>query len=314
MRSSYLKGVLAIVAATILLSLSGVFVRLTTTTDPWQINSFRAGAMVVALLAFLLAGYGRQAWCRFAALDRRALAAVSVFFALGSTLYIMALSRTSVANVACLTATAPVFAAALAWLLLGERTGLVAWAATGAALFGVYVIFRDRVGAGDETGNIIALATAVCFACQTVALRKYRTADLVPAVCVGGIMVCVGIPIVRHVPLVDGRDLVLLAAMGVVQLAVPVVLLVRGARYVPAVQMALIALLDVPLNPLWAWIGVGETPTAEAVVGGRHHRRRGGRGRGRPAAAAAGSGSFGRVRTLGVQIGLAGGASRRRRW
>jgi drug/metabolite transporter (DMT)-like permease len=267
-RSSYVKGVLAIVAATIMLSLSGVFVRLMSTTDPWQINSYRAGAMVVALLAFLAATYGRQTWRRFATPDWRATLAVSLFFALGSTLYIVALSRTSVANVACLTATSPVFAAALAWLLIGERTGLAAWGATGVALLGIYVIFRDQVGAGDQAGNVIALLTAFCFAGQMVVLRKYSATDLVPAVCIGGLLVCIGIPLFREVPLLDLRDTLLAAAMGIVQLAVPIVLYVRGARHVPAMQMALIGLLDMLFNPLWAWIGVGEMLAADAIIGG----------------------------------------------
>ena len=56
--------------------------------------------------------------------------------------------------------------------------------------------------------------------------------------------------------------------MGIVQLAVPIVLYVRGARHVPAMQMALIGLLDMLFNPLWAWIGVGEMLAADAIIGG----------------------------------------------
>ncbi len=133
--------------------------------------------------------------------------------------------------------------------------------------------------------------------------------------CVGGIIVCVGIPLVWPVPLVGLRDLAVLATMGVVQLAVPVVLLVRGARHVPATQMALIALLDVPLNPLWAWIGVGEAPTAEAAIGGGIIVAAvtavvAGWRRPRPALETPSVAE----RLLGAQIGFAGGASRRRRW
>jgi drug/metabolite transporter, DME family len=267
-RGNYLKGVAIMVAATVMLSLSGVFVRLMTTTDPWQINSYRAGSMSIALLAFLLVVYGRQTWSRFAAIERRAMLAVSLCFAVGSTLYVVAMSRTSIANVACLTATAPVFAAILAWLLIGERSGRTAWVATGIALIGIYVIFRDELGVGDPVGNAVALATAVSFAGQTVVVRKYRAFDLVPAVCVGGILVGIGIPLLRQMPPAEPRDLLLLLAMGVVQLAAPIILYVRAARYIPAMHMVLIGLLDVLFNPLWAWIGVGEAPTLNALVGG----------------------------------------------
>ena len=267
-RRDYLKGFLLVFASTVLFSLSGVFVRLLTAPDPWRISFYRAGSMSIAVLAFLVTLYGRQTWHRFAALDRRALLAVSLFFALGSTLYILAVSRTSVANVSCLTATAPVFAAVLAWLLVGERSSGGAWVATGVALLGIYVIFRDQIGAGDQFGNIVALVVAFSFAGQTVSLRKYRSADLLPAICIGGLMVCTAMPLLGDKLAVDLHDLLLILAMGVVQLAVPIVLYVRAARYVPAMSMTLISLLDVVFNPLWAWLGVGEVPSSSAVMGG----------------------------------------------
>ncbi len=267
-RRDYLKGVGIVFTATLLWSLSGIFVRLITAADPWRISFYRAGSMTITLLAFLLLIYGRQTWRRFATLDRRALLAVSLFFALGSTLYILAVSRTSVANVSCLTATSPVFAAALAWLLLGERSNLTAWAATGVALLGIYVIFRDQIGTGDQLGNVIALVVAFSFAGQTVVLRKYRSTDLLPAMCVGGVMVCVAMPLLGGDFAIDLHDLLLILVMGVVQLAVPIVLYVRAARHVPAMQMTLISLLDVVFNPLWAWLGVDETPSSSAIAGG----------------------------------------------
>jgi len=64
------------------------------------------------------------------------------------------------------------------------------------------------------------------------------------------------------------HDLAIIALMGVVQLAIPIACYARGARYLPAVQLSLFALLDVVFNPLWAWLAVGETPTLHTVLGG----------------------------------------------
>ena len=267
-RRDYLKGAFLVFAATVLFSLSGIFVRLLTAVDPWRISFYRAGSMTITILGFLVVLYGRQTWQRFAALDRRALLAVSAFFALGSTLYILAVSRTSVANVSCLAATAPVFAAVLAWLFLGERSSATAWMATGVALLGIYVIFRDQIDAGDQFGNAVALVVAFSFAGQTVALRKYRSTDMLPAMCAGGVMVCVAMPFLGGDFAIDPHDLLMILVMGVVQLAAPIVLYVRAARHVPAMPMTLISLLDVVFNPLWAWLGVGETPSSSAIAGG----------------------------------------------
>lgn len=267
-RRDYVKGVLTILAATVLWSLSGIFVRLMSDADPWQINGYRALSMTVTILVFLVAIYGRQTWQRFVALDRRALAATAAFYALGTTLYILAISQTLIANVACLTATSPIFAAILARLLLGERSGGVAWIACGLAFLGIGFLFRDQVGSGDLAGNVVAIAVAFCFAGQTVILRRYRTADVLPAMCVGGLIVFAILPLMHGDVGVTRHDLMLILAMGVIQMAIPVILFVRGARHVPAVQITLIGLLDVLLNPLFAWVGVGEVPTAGVFAGG----------------------------------------------
>lgn len=267
-RRDYVKGVLMILAATLLWALSGVFVRLMTTQDPWQINGYRAVSMTATVLAYLMAVYGRGAWDRFAALDRRAMAIVAAFYSLGTTCYIVAVSHTLVANVACLTATSPIFAAVLARLILGERSGVIVWLATGLALVGIWVIFRQQIGAGDLIGNLVAIGAAFCFAGQTVTLRRYRSVDVMPAICVGGCVVFTVLLLARGGRPVSAHDLLLIMAMGVVQLAIPVILFVRGARHVPAVQIALISLLDVLFNPLFAWMGAGEAPSASAFAGG----------------------------------------------
>jgi len=73
--------------------------------------------------------------------------------------------------------------------------------------------------------------------------------------------------------------------MGVVQLAVPIVLYVRAGAMCRDADDA-ISLLDVVVNPLWAWLGVGEAPSSSAVAGGGLHRRRRAPGRHRRGVAA----------------------------
>lgn len=68
-------------------------------------------------------------------------------------------------------------------------------------------------------------------------------------------------------PLAIGPMLVLLF-MGVIQLAVPMVLYMRGARHVPAVQMVLITMADTVLNPLWVWMVHREVPATSVFWGG----------------------------------------------
>jgi drug/metabolite transporter (DMT)-like permease len=62
--------------------------------------------------------------------------------------------------------------------------------------------------------------------------------------------------------------MLLLAAMGPLQLSIPLIFYARGAKSVPAVTLSLIAMLDTVLNPFWTWVGVGEVPEPATAIGG----------------------------------------------
>jgi len=66
----------------------------------------------------------------------------------------------------------------------------------------------------------------------------------------------------------SNHDLSLLALLGVVQLAVPCLLMVRLSRQLPAPEMALLALLEVIFGVAWAWLGAGEQPARTVLFGG----------------------------------------------
>ena len=146
---------------------------------------------------------------------------------------------------------------------------------TGLALFGVGVIAWDGLEAGRSLGLVLSICVPMAFAGQTLALRKYRHVDMVPAICLGGIMSFFIAGILGFTAghagggfEVGPREVLLLAAMATLQLAIPLVFYIKGARSVPAVTLTLIAMLDAVINPLWPWIFVGETPGRAAFIGG----------------------------------------------
>jgi drug/metabolite transporter, DME family len=272
---AYFRAVLVTLGATAFWSLSGVFVRwLPTELDGWQINAWRGLSAGFALLAYLAIVYRRDTWRRFRAIEPKALAATVGFYAIGSTFYVISLTLTSTANVACLTATAPIFAAILSPLVTGERPGAVAWVAAAIAITGVVVVVGGEIRDGANFGSLVALFVAFCFAGQTVVLRRFRAVDMVPAICIGSFVIFAVIAPVKllasagHGLDIGWHSLGIIAIMGVVQLALPLALYTYGARFLPAVPLTLIALLDVLFNPFWAWLGAGEHPPAGAYLGG----------------------------------------------
>jgi len=273
---SYGTGVFFVFLATIGWSLSGVFVRIMPGLDGWQLNCWRGYWLAVSLMVYLVAVYGRGAYRKFLDIPRVALFASALFFALGSTLYVSSLTMVSTATVSVIGATSPLFAALLSPWVTGEKPGFEAWIAATLALLGVGVIAWDGLEAGHSTlGLLLSICVPMAFAGQTLALRRYRNVDMVPSICLGGIM---SFFIAGFLGFTAGhagggfdvglREVLLLAAMATLQLAIPLVFYIKGAHSVPAVTLTLIAMLDAVINPMWPWIFVGERPGEAAFMGG----------------------------------------------
>jgi DME family drug/metabolite transporter len=272
----YGTGILFVLGATLGWSLAGVFVRFLPGLDGWQINCWRGLWMSVFLLVYLVAVYGRQTADKFREVPLPALIAVAAFFTAGSTLYVTSLTLAGTATVSVIGALSPIFAGVLSPWITQERPSLASWAAALIALGGVAFIAWDGFSAGNITGILVSLLVPLSFAGQTVTLRRYRAFDMVPAICVGGFVTfflsgTMGYVIGGHAGggfQVSLEQMLLLALMGPLQLSIPLIWYARGAKAVPAVTLSLVAMLDVVLNPLWSWLGVGEIPTRSALIGG----------------------------------------------
>ena len=134
MRDDASRGLLLVAGATFFWSLSGVFARWLPQVDPWTFNATRGLGMGVALLLWMAWEYRLGAIRLFLQSDPAALAISGGFFALGSSMYILALQLSSVAAASCIGATSGIFAALMARLWLGERTPVVKIPPTGIPL------------------------------------------------------------------------------------------------------------------------------------------------------------------------------------
>jgi drug/metabolite transporter (DMT)-like permease len=91
---------------------------------------------------------------------------------------------------------------------------------------------------------------------------------MLPAVLLGALLsVAVSFP-AAYPFRATAHDLGLLALLGVVQLALPCLLVVRLTRELPAPEIALLGLLEVLFGVTWAWLFVGEAPGTATLAGG----------------------------------------------
>ena len=139
-------------------------------------------------------------------------------------------------------------------------------------MVGVGVMVGEGIAVGALFGTLTALATALCFAGFAVAIRRGRTVDMLPAVCISGVatMLVAGFATAGDGAglAVSAPDLVLCTILGAVQLGGGLILLTIGSRHVPAAELTLLSLTEVVLGPIWVLAAFGEVPSGPTIVGG----------------------------------------------
>ncbi|MFA7504330.1 MAG: DMT family transporter [Burkholderiaceae bacterium] len=183
--------------------------------------------------------------------------------------FMVALNLTTVANTLLVISVSPLLAALLAWAVLGERPTPATWLAIAAAGIGIWWMVREAVAAEGALGMLVALGVPVAASFNVITMRKHHARiDLVPAVLLGAVLSgLVTAPLA--VPFAaTTADLWLLALLGVVQLAIPCMLMVGTNRHLAPHEVSLIAMLEVVLGPIWAWLGAGEAVGIATLQGG----------------------------------------------
>lgn len=192
---------------------------------------------------------------------------VAVSTAIASGTFIVALNHATVANVLFMQAVAPIAAALLAWIALGESVTRRAGIAMAVALLGVGLMVGGP-GSGGVLGVGASLLMTLAFSVSIVITRHRRDISMVPAICLSQLLVVLVVGPFAQPATVGERDLVFLVLLGVGQMGLGLVFLTMGARLIVASEVALIGLLEVVLGPFWAWVAVSETPALMTVVGG----------------------------------------------
>ena len=259
-------GLLAFCA--LLWSSAGVVTRRLESAEGFEVTFWRSLFCVIGVgLALAWQARGRF-WRPVVAMGPVGLAS-GLMWAAMFTGYMLALTRTSTANTLLVLSLAPFLTALLSWAVLRERVRAGTWAAIVAAGAGMAWMVRDGVSAQGLSGMAIALMVPVASAINIVMLKRVRASvDLAPAVLLGAVLSCL-ITLPAAWPLSASlHDIALLAGLGFLQLALPCMLMVRAARVLAPHEVALIALLEVVLGPIWSWLGAGEAMTPATIQGG----------------------------------------------
>jgi RarD protein len=276
---SYGKGVTMALVGAACWSLGGGLVRMTEDADAWQIIFYRSLTVFVLTLAWLFWRKGPATANAFASGGMVAVLA-GVAIGVAGLLFVVALFYTTVAQVIFMTGIAPFSAALLARLFLKERTTRATWTAMTIALVGLVVMLFAEPGAVSIAGTALAMLSAFFFSVYSVMIRTRPGADMTVAVVWNALFLLALTSLVMLVPtpLREGFGLSQFAIgwenyfwifiMGAVQLTLGLILFTTASRSVPSAQLALLALVEPTLAPVWAWLASGELPPVSTFAGG----------------------------------------------
>ena len=259
------KGQIYVALGAVAWSTAGVLQRQLSLDIATQVAG-RAVFAGLALAAFLaIAERGRVvAACRSIGL---AGVAVALCVAVASGGFIAALNHTTVARVLFFLAMAPVLAALLGRVLLGEAVSRRSAIAMGVALAGV-TLMVGMPGGGSLAGDALSLLTVLAFAGSLIITRHRRDVSMAPASLLSQLfLIAVFAPFATPSG-IGADDVWALALLGAGQIGLGLALVLIGARLIPAAQVALISLLEVVLGPVWVWLAYAEGVDTATLAGG----------------------------------------------
>jgi drug/metabolite transporter (DMT)-like permease len=259
------RGQIYVALAAVAWSSAGVLQRQLTLDTPTQVMG-RAAFAGAALLVYVAVVERGRVVRAFRSVGLAGIA-VALCVAAASSGFIAALNHTSVARVLFILAVAPVLAALLARVTLGEPITGRTVVAMALALAGVTVML-GAPGEGDMAGDALAFMAALAFAIMIVITRWRHDVSMAPATCLSQVLlVAIFLPFATPSE-ISGADVGWLAALGIGQIGLGFALLTVGARLIPAAQVGLITLLEVVLGPVWVWLALDERPSTATLIGG----------------------------------------------
>ncbi|TSA11801.1 MAG: DMT family transporter [Comamonadaceae bacterium] len=272
MKLTHNRAVLLMLAVTLMWSIAGVVTRHLEHARSFEVTFWRSFFTVLALLVILPLFQGRNVFRRMRS-GGSALWISGVCWCGMFTFFMVALTLTSVANVLVTMSIGPLLTALASRIFIGHRIPARTWLAIVVAGCGIGYMYGSQISQGVSlVGTLVALCVPISGAANwTVTQHAHaqgRDVDLIPAVLIGAVFSCLLTLPLAFPFQASGHDLTLLAALGVVQLAIPSALSVLCARVLKAPEVSLLGLLEVIFGILLAWVGANEVPGANVLTGG----------------------------------------------
>ncbi|OGU53263.1 MAG: hypothetical protein A2080_01965 [Ignavibacteria bacterium GWC2_36_12] len=253
------KGIIAILAAAILWSTGGVFIKLIS-LNTYQLSFFRStfAALVFLILFRKVVVYANG----FALLNAFFYVVVLIFFVLATKL-------TTAANAIFLQYTAPIYVLIFEPIINKTKFEKINIITIIICLLGMILFFMGELSPGHLEGNLAALLSGVAFAAFFLGMRKNKSEYQFSSIFYGNIFIAlICIPSLFSINALVINDLWMVAYLGIFQIGIAYAIFSYGLKRVYAIEASIIGMIEPVLNPVWVFFGYGEVPSFMAIIGG----------------------------------------------
>jgi DME family drug/metabolite transporter len=196
-----------------------------------------------------------------------------VLYAALLLLFVLATKQTTAANAIFLQYTAPVYLLIFEPLFYKEKFRSRDLVVVIACVAGMSLFFVGKLRPQDVSGNLLALASGLCFAFYFLLLRhsKSRAVNRASSVIYGNLLVVlIAAPAgLKVLPRMSSHDMLSVVYLGVVQIGLAYTLFtVAMAHGVRSLDAGIVGYIEPVLNPIWVYLILGEQPTRWALLGG----------------------------------------------
>lgn len=253
-----------VVIAVLLWSTGGMFIKLATNFDAYQVTFFRsllAGLTVLIITrknGLRINGFGVIA---------------SIIYATLLFLFVWATKHTTAANAIFLQYTAPIYILVLAPFVIGEKFHVRDLVTVVFCIAGMSLFFVGDLTIGDYQGNIAALGSGIFLGLYIMLLKHPKAAGMNSVITViygNFLLALLTLPSgIAALPTATWRDYAAVGFLGVFQIGIAYILFIKGVTGgTRPLDASIIGFIEPLLNPVWVFLFIGERPSNWAILGG----------------------------------------------
>ncbi len=263
-RKATVSPLLLVFGAAVLWSTGGLFIK-ATSLSAFELSFGRSllAAITIAIVT-RREGFGLN----------RVSAITSILYAALLILFVAATKLTTAANAIFLQYTAPVYVLILEPLFYKEKFRRRDLVTVAVCVIGMSLFFVGKLRPQDVDGNLLALASGVCFALFFLLLRhsKARNVNRASSAIYGNlivVLICAPAFFGAARRGIGASDLSRISYLGIIQIGCAYLLFTLAmARGLRSLDASIVGYIEPVLNPIWVFLFIGERPSGWAILGG----------------------------------------------